>query len=66
MAYKSPLFEDRGFPDSHNDWESLLPEVKAGRLIRKRVHDAPTIGDIDPNFGQEFDEDKHGDILHAC
>ena len=37
MAYKSLLFDDRGFPDPHNDWESLLPEVKAGRLIRKRV-----------------------------
>ncbi len=41
----------------------MLPEVKAGCLIRKRVHAAPTIRDIDPNFGEEYDEDKHGDIL---
>ena len=43
----------------------MLPEVKAGRLIRKRVHDPPKIQDVDPNFGEEYDDAKHGEILRA-
>ena len=39
--YVSPLFTNRGFPDAQNHWESLLPKVKAGRLICKRLHGAP-------------------------
>ena len=33
--YVSPLFDSRGHPDEEADWESMLPEVKAGKLIRK-------------------------------
>ena len=63
--YSHPLFDDRGFPDRQEDWESMLPSVKAGRLIRKRKHPAPSLSDIDPNFGVEYDESKHGDIIKA-
>ena len=42
---------------------SLLLEVKAGRLIRKRRHDPPKLRDVDPNFGEEYDEAKHGKVL---
>ena len=41
----------------------MLPEVKAGRLIRKRKHPAPPLTDIDPNFGVEYDDSKHSDLL---
>ena len=61
--YISPLFDDRGYPHPQDEWESLLPEVKAGRLIRKRRHDAPRLDDLNPNFGEEFDEEKHGQML---
>ena len=54
--YVSPLFHDRGHPHPQDDWESMLPEVKAGRLIRKRRHPAPPLTDIDPNFGVEYDD----------
>ena len=43
----------------------MLPEVKAGRLIRKRKHPAPPLTDIDPNFGVDYDETTHGTILRA-
>ena len=56
----SPLFDDRGHPHPQDEWESLLPEVKAGRLIRKRRHEAPKLDEMDPNFGEEYDEAKHG------
>ena len=61
--YVSPLFHDRGHPHPQDDWESMLPEVKAGRLIRKRRHPAPPLTDIDPNFGVEYDESIHGSML---
>ena len=61
--YVSPLFHDRGHPHPQDDWESMLPEVKAGRLIRKRRHPAPPLTDIDPNFGVEYDESVHGSML---
>jgi hypothetical protein len=43
----------------------MLPEVKNGRLIRKRLHDSPKLQSIDPDFGEEYNEAKHGDILRA-
>ena len=63
--FLSPLFDDRGHPDPHDEWDSLLPDVKAGRLIRKRKHAAPSLTNIDPNFGEEYDDAKHGAILQA-
>ena len=63
VSYVSPLFDDRGFPHPQDEWETLLPEVKAGRLIRKRLHTPPKLHGIDPAFGVEFDEMKHGQIL---
>ena len=62
-TYVSPLFHDRGHPNPQDDWESMLPEVKAGRLIRKRLHPAPPLTDIDPNFGVKYDESIHGSML---
>jgi len=43
----------------------MLPDVKDGRLLRKRVHDPPKLQEIDPDFGEEYDEAKHGEILRA-
>ena len=54
--YVSPLFDDRGHPIPQEDWEYMLPEVKAGRLLRKRKHDSPNLQDIDPDFGEVYDE----------
>ena len=63
FSYLSPLFDDHGFPHPQDEWETLLPEVKAGRLIRKRLHTPPKLHGIDPAFGVEFDEMKHGQML---
>ena len=63
--YVSPLFDDRGFPHPQDEWESMLPEVKAGRLIRKCRHDPPGLRDVDPTFGEEYDEAEHGKVLRA-
>ena len=62
-SFVSPLFDDRGFPHPQDEWENMLPGVKAGRLIRKRLHDPPKLLDVDPAFGVEFDEKLHGKML---
>ena len=43
----------------------MLPEVKDGRLLRKRKHNSPNLHDIDPDFGEVYDENKHGENLRA-
>ena len=43
----------------------MLPEVKNGRLIRKQLHDPPKLQALDPDFGEDYDEAKHGDTLRA-
>ena len=43
----------------------MLPEVKNGRLICKRLQDPPKLQAIDPDFGEEYDEAKHGDTLQT-
>ena len=63
--YVSPLFDDRGFPHPGDEWESMLPEVDYGRLLRKRKHQPPRLDDIDPKFGVEYDEATHGDTLRT-
>ena len=29
--YISPLFDDRGFPNPQDEWESMLPDVEGGQ-----------------------------------
>ena len=43
----------------------MLPDVKDGRLSRKRLHETLDLQAIDPDFGEEYDEAKHGDTLRA-
>ena len=57
------LFDDRGHPDEQNHWESMVPTTSSGRLIRKRLHPAPDINSVDPNFGEVFDPVRDGPEL---
>ena len=59
----SPLFDDQGFPDKQAHFESMVPNVSCGRLIRKRKHPAPDVNSVDPNFGEEFNLATHGPEL---
>ena len=43
----------------------MLTEVKAGHLLRKRKHNSPNLQEIDPDFGEVYNENKHGEILCA-
>ena len=62
--YVSPLFDDQGFPHPQDEWESMLPEVKAGRLIIKHRHDPPGLRDVlRPQLRGGYDEAKHGKVL---
>ena len=35
--YVHPLFSDRDFPHLQDDFESMLPDVKQGKLVRKQA-----------------------------
>ena len=39
---------------------ALIPKMIGSR---KRLHDPPKLQAIDPDFGEEYDEAKHGDTL---
>ena len=43
----------------------MLPDIKEGRLIRKRLHESPDLQAIDPGFGEDYDEAKHSETLRA-
>ena len=43
----------------------MLPEVKAGHLLRKRKHNSPNLQYIDPDFGEVHDENKYCETLCA-
>ena len=61
--YISPLFDSRGHPDPHGNWEAMLPEVKAGHLIHKQKHADPPLTETDHNLGVEYNEKMHGAML---
>ena len=42
----------------------MVPSTSFGRLIRKRLHPAPDIDSVDPNFGGVFDPVLHGPELN--
>ena len=43
----------------------MLPEVKSGRLLKKCNNISPNLQDIDPDVGEEYDENKNGKTLRA-
>ena len=43
----------------------MQPEANNGRLIRKRKYKPHKLQDIDPAFGEEYDDVKHGETLRA-
>ena len=43
----------------------MLPEVKYGRLLRKRKHNSPNLQGIDLDFGEVYEDNKYGEILRA-
>ena len=63
--YVIVLFDDPGHPSPQEDWEYMLPEVKYGHLLRKRKHSSPKLQDIEPDFGEVYYDNKHGETLRS-
>ena len=55
--------DDRGFPDSTHDFDTLLHNVDGGSILRKRKHAAPRLDEVDPDFDCAFNEALHGERL---
>ncbi|KAL3794570.1 hypothetical protein HJC23_008026 [Cyclotella cryptica] len=57
------FFDDRGFPDVSGEFDYLLHRTGGGKVIRKRLHPSPRIGEIDEQFNVQYEEAKHGEKL---
>ena len=57
------FFDNRGFPDQSEEFDSLLNNVDGGVVLRKRQHPAPSVDSIDPKFACSYDEALHGERL---
>lgn len=60
---KNVFFDDRGFPDQSDEYDTLLSTNDGGAILRKRKHPAPPLDKVDPQFFSPYDESKHGDHL---
>ena len=54
--------DDRGFPHPQDEFYKMLPNP-SGQLLRKRMHPARALSDIDPKFNNIFDEKLHREYL---
>ena len=63
--YVIPLFDYYGHLIPQEYWEYMFPEVKAGRILRKCNYNSNNLQEIDPDFGEVYDENKHGGILRS-
>ena len=57
------FYDDRGFPDQSEGFDYLLHRTGGGKVIRKRLHPAPSLDKVDQKFNTPFDEKKHGEKL---
>ena len=60
---KNVFYDNRGFPDQSEEFEYLLHRTGGGKVIRKRLHPAPSLDEVDQKFNTPFDEKKHGEKL---
>ena len=53
--------DNRGFSDPISLWGEILPEIltTGAKALRKRLHPAPPLEEIDPGFNTPYDESKH-------
>ena len=60
---KNVFIDDRGFPDQSDEFDYLLHRTGGAKIIRKRLHPAPSLDVHDPLFHFPFDEVLHGEKL---
>ena len=59
------FYDDRGFPDQSDEFDSLLHNIDGGSVLRKRQHSAPPLDDIDPAFATTYVDAIHGERLRS-
>ena len=59
------FIDNRGFPDQSEEFDNILAEIHGGNILRKRLHPAPSLNDIDDAFHDVYDESKHGEKLRS-
>lgn len=58
---KNVFTDDRGFPDPSDEYDTLLRNIDGGTVLRKRLHPARPLDEIDPAFNVQYNEAKHGE-----
>ena len=53
------FYDDRGFPDPSDEYDSIIDSIDGGTVLRKRRHPAPRLDDIDPQFNNQYDPALH-------
>ncbi len=59
------FYNDRGYPDESDDYDSLLHSIDGGPILRKTKFPTPPINADDPSFNFEYSEVLHGEKLRA-
>lgn len=57
---KNVFTDDRGFPDPSDEYDTLLRNIDGGTVLRKCLHPARPLDEIDPAFNVQYNEAKHG------
>jgi hypothetical protein len=59
------FYDDRGYLDESDAYDSLLHSIDGGPILRKTKFPTPPIDADDPSFNFEYSEELHGEKLRA-
>ncbi len=59
------FYDDRGYPDESDAYDSLLHSIDCGPILRKTKFPTPPINADDPSFNFKYSEELHGEKLRA-
>jgi hypothetical protein len=53
--------DDRGFPDTSDEFDTLLHNIEGRPVLRRRKHPSRDLNDLDPRFNVQYNEELHGE-----
>jgi hypothetical protein len=60
---RNVFFNDRGFPDKSDEYDTLLHNIDSGVILQKKKFLTPPIDVVNPIFNWEYSDELHGDKL---
>jgi hypothetical protein len=59
------FYDDRGFPNESEDYNSLLHTIDSGNILRRTKFLTPPLNKNDPTFNFAYSEELHGEKLRS-